>query len=216
MMKAKKMSKDYDGLDPEERFQLYMQAAAREDDWEQRRLSATCPRVTYSMPEADYLNRVKAADNLTRAFVVGLEYQRGKIDGLAIIEESLGAPQETLKGFDAKLAIPFTIVNRLIALTKRAIACRLRMEIGIYESICREKMGIEPEVVLDAMETCEVLSWLDLESLEGAGSDVPELALEELDLESFVADTDAALQEEGETLTSSYAAAWERAIEGEL
>jgi len=213
-MKAKNMSRDYGELRPTERFQLYMEAAARGDEREQHRLSATSPRETYSMPEAEYLDRLKAADNLTRAFVSGLEYQRGKIDGLAILEESLGTLYETLKDFDAKFAIPLTIVRRLIALTKRAIVCRLRMEVGIYESICRERMGIEPEIVLIAMEACEVLSWLDLESLENAGADAPDLALEELDLESFVAEAEAGLQEEREIMEEVYGGAWDRALEG--
>ena len=235
------MSKNYDGLDPDERFRLAMKAAARGDEREQARLSGTCPRETYSMLDMEYLNRLKAADRLTCAYVMGLEYLHGKLDGLGLLEDVLGTltglaevlfeaayrrgyqnaggedpPDENLMELDLEVDALMCSARRLVALTKRVIACRVRMETEVFESACREKMGVEPEVVLDAMETCEVLSWLDLESLEGAGSDVPELALEELDLESFVADTDAALQEEGETLTSSYAAAWERAIEGEL
>lgn len=240
-MKGKNVSKNYDGLDTEERFRLSMKAAARGDDREQARLSGTCPRETYSMPEAEYLDRLKAADRLTCAYVMGLEYQHGKLAGLELAEGALGAlpglaqmlfqavyregfldvggddpTDEKLKELDLEVEALMCSVRRLIALTKRVIACRVRMETEVFEKVCRENMGVEPEEPLGAAEAQEVLNWLDIESLESAGADIEGLQPEELDLDTIRGRIEKDLQEDREMMEGLYVAAWDKAVSGRL
>ena len=237
MMKAKKMSKDYDGLDPEERFRLSMKAAARGDDRERARLSGTCPRETYSMPGMEYLNMLKEADRLTCAYVMGLEYLHGKIEGLELVEGALGTlpglaeilfeaayrrgyqaaggedpPDENLKELDVEVDALMLSARRLIALTKRVIACRVRMETEVFEKVCRGKMGLEPETVLDALEAQEVLNWLDLEALGNAGAEIKGLKPEELDLDTIKDNIEEDLKEDREMMEEIYATSWDGAV----
>ena len=100
--------------------------------------------------------------------------------------------------------------RRLIALTKRVIACRVRMVTEVFEKVCRKKMGLEPDTVLDAVEAYEVLSWLDLDALDNTGADIEGLELEELD--SIKDSIEKDLQEDRETMEKIYAAFWDRAM----
>jgi hypothetical protein len=47
----------YDILSVDERFRLFVAAAARRDEQELDRLNATCPQKTYRMPDYEYIRR---------------------------------------------------------------------------------------------------------------------------------------------------------------
>jgi hypothetical protein len=221
------ISKNYDSLTPEERFRLFMKAAARGDEREQERLSKTCPHKTYDMQDAAYIDRLVTLRHLTGAYLMGLEYQHGKLDSLELVEELSplfnraievmlesayrrgledgggeeipeGAVEEALK---ARVDFVPRIVQRHFDMIRRVIASRIRMEMDVFNEVCREKMNLEPEEALADIR--QALDWLDLEALENAGADEQP---EELDSES-----DELLQEGRETLESAYVTAWERA-----
>ena len=82
------MDRMYGHLTSEERFQLTLEALAREDRTETDRLSSTCPRVTHSFNENDpvYADRLKASYSITTSVCLTLAQLSG---GLMTIETSL-------------------------------------------------------------------------------------------------------------------------------
>ena len=55
----------YNRLTPEERFRLFVEAEAREDKEECRRLVQSCPKRTYTMKDLAYKVRVRASEEVT-------------------------------------------------------------------------------------------------------------------------------------------------------
>jgi hypothetical protein len=71
-MKGDGLKKLYDRLAPEERFRLVIEAEARGDEEESRRLVQSAPRYTYTDADLDYINRLRASQELTMAVCLDL------------------------------------------------------------------------------------------------------------------------------------------------
>jgi hypothetical protein len=78
-MKQKGLGKLYDRLTPEERFKLDVEAMARGDTEESRRLVDTCPRRTYTMNEPRFTWRWDGAIHLTMAMLMDLRQNTGRL-----------------------------------------------------------------------------------------------------------------------------------------
>ncbi len=66
------IDKLYDRLAPEERFRLVIEAEARGDEEESRRLARSAPRYTYTDADPDYINRLRASQEITTAVCLDL------------------------------------------------------------------------------------------------------------------------------------------------
>jgi hypothetical protein len=60
-----RLGKLYDRFDPEERFRLTLEAMARGDEQEAKRLSGSCPLRTYTMKDVAYSDRLHASWQIT-------------------------------------------------------------------------------------------------------------------------------------------------------
>ena len=78
-MKERGLGKLYDRLTPEERFKLDVEAMARGDTEESRRLVDTCPRRTYTMNEPRFTWRWDGAIHLTMAMLMDLRQNTGRL-----------------------------------------------------------------------------------------------------------------------------------------
>ena len=78
-MKQKGLGKLYDRLTPEERFKLDVEAMARGDTEESRRLVDTCPRRTYTMNDPGFTWRWDGAIHLTMAMLMDLRQNTGRL-----------------------------------------------------------------------------------------------------------------------------------------
>ena len=63
-MKKDGLGNFYWNFTGEERFRLHLEALYRGDEAEVQRLLESCPRMTYSMNEADFVNRCKASKEI--------------------------------------------------------------------------------------------------------------------------------------------------------
>jgi hypothetical protein len=78
-MKRGGLDKLYDRLAPEERFRLVIEAEARGDEVESRRLVRSAPRHTYSDADPAYINRLRASQEMTMAVCLDLAPRLAKV-----------------------------------------------------------------------------------------------------------------------------------------
>jgi hypothetical protein len=78
-MKQNGLGKLYDRLTPEERFRLDVEAMARGDSEESRRLVDTCPRYTYTMTDPGFVGRWDGAIQLCTAALLDFRYTTAKL-----------------------------------------------------------------------------------------------------------------------------------------
>jgi hypothetical protein len=78
-MRRKGLDKLYDRLTPEERFRLDVEATARGDEEESRRLTEGCPRHSYTLNDIGFSWRWEAARNLTIVMLLDLNQQVSKL-----------------------------------------------------------------------------------------------------------------------------------------
>lgn len=78
-MKQNGLGKLYDRLTPEERFKLDVEAMARGDTEESRRLVDTCPRRSFIMNEPRFTWRWDGAIQLTMAMLMDLRQNTGRL-----------------------------------------------------------------------------------------------------------------------------------------
>ena len=71
-MRKDRLGKLYDRFDPEERFRLTLEALARGDEGEAKRLSGSCPLRTYTMKDLTYSARMRASRQITTVFCLDL------------------------------------------------------------------------------------------------------------------------------------------------
>ena len=64
-MRKDGLGKLYDRFDPEERFRLTLEALARGDEGEAKRLSGSCPLRTYTMKDVAYSDSLRASRQIT-------------------------------------------------------------------------------------------------------------------------------------------------------
>jgi hypothetical protein len=78
-VKQNGLGKLYDRLTPEERFRLDVEAMARGDSEESRRLVDTCPRLNYIITDPRFSKRWEGALQLTMAALMDLRYTVAKL-----------------------------------------------------------------------------------------------------------------------------------------
>jgi hypothetical protein len=78
-MKQNGLGKLYDRLTPEERFRLDVEAMARGDSEESRKLVDTCPRRSYTMTELGFSGRWDGAIQLCMAALLDFRYTTAKL-----------------------------------------------------------------------------------------------------------------------------------------
>jgi hypothetical protein len=78
-MRRKGLDKLYDRLAPEERFRLDVEATARGDEEESRRLTEGCPRHSYTLNDIGFSWRWEAARTLTIVMLLDLNQQVSKL-----------------------------------------------------------------------------------------------------------------------------------------
>jgi hypothetical protein len=78
-MKQNALGKLYDRLTPEERFRLDVEAMARGDSEESRRLVDTCPRRSYTMTDVGFSGRWDGAIQLCMAALLDFRYTTAKL-----------------------------------------------------------------------------------------------------------------------------------------
>lgn len=106
MSKKNGLGKLYDRFRPEERFRLVIEAQARGDEGETRKLISTCPRREYTMTEAEYADRMIVAETLVQAVALDLAPRIARAKMVEGFEEALPftynscANEATLAYFD--------------------------------------------------------------------------------------------------------------------
>ena len=88
-MKQNSLGKLYDRFTPEERFRLVIEAQARGDEEETRRLVRSCPRHNYTMTEAAYSDRMITIGALVQAVALDLVPRIARAKTIAGFEEAL-------------------------------------------------------------------------------------------------------------------------------
>jgi hypothetical protein len=79
-MRNDALSRHYDKLTAEERFQLVLEAKARGDTTELERLKRTCPTKTYSMSDAAYSDRYEWSELLVLVVALDLTLYLAKLE----------------------------------------------------------------------------------------------------------------------------------------
>jgi hypothetical protein len=97
-MKRKGLDGLYDRFTPEERFRLDVEACARGDEQESRRLLERCPRRTYTMNDWAFSNRWQTAMKLTQAVCFDLSH---RLSDLRMVD--------ALRGVLSDVRIPYRI-----------------------------------------------------------------------------------------------------------
>jgi hypothetical protein len=88
-VKQNGLGKLYDRLTPEERFKLDVEAMARGDEEESRRLTDTCPRRPYTMREVAFSGRWHGALELMLITLLDLRQRMDKVQMIDAFRESL-------------------------------------------------------------------------------------------------------------------------------
>ena len=88
-MRKDKLGEFYDRLDPDERFRLVLEAAARGDEEEIERLRDTCPRVRYTAIDIAYSDRISGSLKMTMLICQLLAPSLTKIRTLAAFRKVL-------------------------------------------------------------------------------------------------------------------------------
>jgi hypothetical protein len=83
------LGKLYDRLTPEERFRLDVEAMARGDAEESRRLVDTCPRRTYAMTDLAFSGRWQTTSEMVLALCVDLSQHMSRLSMIDAIRETL-------------------------------------------------------------------------------------------------------------------------------
>ena len=86
-MKHNGLGKLYDRLTPEERFKLDVEAMARGDTEESRRLVDTCPRLGYTMTDLAFSGRWQTTHGMVLALCVVLTQHMSRLNMLDAIRE---------------------------------------------------------------------------------------------------------------------------------
>jgi hypothetical protein len=89
MNSKKGLGKLYDRLTPEERFSLDVEAMARGDEDESRRLVDTCPRRNYRMTDVAFSGRWLTTFEMVLALCVDLTQHMSRLSMLDAIRETL-------------------------------------------------------------------------------------------------------------------------------
>lgn len=182
-LNANGLARRYDRLTPDERARAALEASARGDFEERDRLIDSCPRHTYSEPDAAFMDRLDAsrdlavivalelsarlaqarmldasAESATRCVVLGAQAMREASDGEPVDDADLAAAVEEPigRGFGELRAV----------LVEAAAAVY-----AAFAAVCRQRLGVEPETVLLAHIGPPHVERLGLEILQGTPPD---------------------------------------------
>lgn len=87
-MTTKDLSRYYEFLSPEERFQVFIGAMARDDVEEAQKLDHSCQRQTYKMTDSAFSDRIDASDKITLLFCSEIAFYLGRLDIAKIQKDS--------------------------------------------------------------------------------------------------------------------------------
>ena len=88
-MKKKGLGKLYDRFTPEERFRLDLEAMARGDEEESRRLVDSCPRKSYTMTDIAFTDRWRVSEVITLIVCIDLAQHLSKLRMISAFREAL-------------------------------------------------------------------------------------------------------------------------------
>ena len=88
-MKGNGLGKLYDRLTPEERFRLDVEATARGDESESRKLVDTCPRKNYTATDWGFSGRWQIATEMVLAVCVDLAQHMSRLNMIDALRETL-------------------------------------------------------------------------------------------------------------------------------
>src|SRR5215217_6431774 len=178
-MKHKGLDKLYGRFAPEERFKLHIEAMARGDEEESRRLVETCPRRSYVMNDLGFAGRWDGAIQMTlvtllditpgvaklrmiAAFRTVLPYCRtlaqddahfayfdGHEAGSRYVWERAGM-EEDLEKISLRVEESFDLIPGLLDRLERELAAEAMAVWKAYTQFCEEEMGLGAEKVLRA------------------------------------------------------------------
>jgi hypothetical protein len=186
----------YDRLEPHERFRAVMEAAARGDDAERRRLVDTCPILQGRFADPDYIERLDVSENMAMAVAIDLGPRLAKLGMLAAVR---ALPKAVALGVDAAAAgdggrklgwLPGDdglnpedvreVVDETLGPLFREAEDQIRSQAaavyGAFGRVCREEMGVEPQTMLKANLGPLYHEALGLDKLDGAKPDKAALA----------------------------------------
>ena len=89
MSNKKGLGKLYDRLTPEERFKLDIEAHARGDEKESRRLVDSCPIRNYNMTDWAFSGRWQTATEIVMAICVDLAQHMSRLNMIDALRETL-------------------------------------------------------------------------------------------------------------------------------
>jgi hypothetical protein len=175
----------YDRLGPDERFRAAMEAEARGDERELKRLVDTCRRLVYKANDATFTDRVDAAHFMVMAVAIDLGPRLAKLRMLCAIRETL--PHAVALGVDIGVEDPGDLtpedVSRIVDETLGQVFDKAENWLrsaaaAVYEAfarVCRDEMGVDPETVLKATLGPLYLDALGLDQLDGGKPDKAQL-----------------------------------------
>ena len=124
-----RLVRQYTNIAPEERFRLVVRALARDDRAEFEHLCQTCPTKMYRASDAEYSGRLDAAKFVTLIFSVDMARALGKLEMADAVANF--APVISAK------------VSEMLLRDTHALWTA-------FETVCREEMSLDLEVVLGA------------------------------------------------------------------
>lgn len=190
------LSKHYDKLQPHERFQLALKAQARGDEADVEALKRTCPKETYRMNEAAVTDRFDALFHLVAAYLMATEQTKGKLviheAAQELVSHLIGQAEDAVRfaywrGFadggndeTGKLTDEIQdlkeFADRMLEAIRQGIMSRARGDLEAFETVCKERVGLNADSVLAGSGVAECLDWLDREELMSAEPvEIPEL-----------------------------------------
>lgn len=125
----------YGRLTPAERFRLTVEARARSDASEERRLVESCPRKTYTETDFAFAGRLSAAEEITLYFCLDLYRHTARLQVLSGLIEARIFPEE-----------PEGLLERLCC---GVCAEGLAVWRG-YAAFCQQELRLEPDKLLRA------------------------------------------------------------------
>jgi len=178
-MNGKGVTRHYDRLGPEERFRLALEAGARGDDRERERLAQSAPMYPFRVADPDYMDRVDASRELAVAVALDLGPGVVALRLLTVAADlfasafALGAtatdPDKNKQAAFAESVSDLPAIQAVREAAQRTAreAAALWQAFG---AVCREEIGLDPEVVLRA-HLGPIVDMLDLDQLDDAEPD---------------------------------------------
>jgi hypothetical protein len=185
-LNGKGVTRHYGQLDPGERFRLALEAGARDDDRERARLAQSAPMYPVRVTDPAYTDLVDASRELALVVALDLAPRIATLRLLTAVPELfagafvVGATVWAEADDEGQAAVEET-ARELPAMRACAeVAARSASEsaavLAAFAAICRERMGLEPDVVLRAHLGPTMVAQFGLDELDGVKPDKAQLA----------------------------------------